>query len=291
MTKQTKRPGMGMYLAVMFLLLMAYQAISNTNSGSAVTYAKVEQLFYEEQVVTFSVRNGNELYLALKDGSTVYNELGSVEKFREDMEPLIRQQKESGILKDYDFKPTYTPPWWSEVLLYGLLIGGVFLFWQFMMMKGQGGMDQGKKFGRAKIRFGSDSKEKVSFTDVAGADEEKAELQEIVASEDEESLESYVARKKLEGKSNNWILVNVCIKNPDGQKEAFMRAIDVLRTKHGANMSPKYWYFFRREILSKVKARKQDKDKWKAIKNGMNYWGLSNKGILINMFQIKKNYS
>jgi len=85
-----------------------------------------------------------------------------------------------------------------------------------------------------------------------------AELNEIVAKADEESLESYVARKKLEGKSNNWILVQVCIKNPDNQKEAFMHAIEVLRTKHGANISPKFWYFFRTQILSKVKAKKKD---------------------------------
>ena len=87
-----------------------------------------------------------------------------------------------------------------------------------------------------------------------------AELQEIVAKEEEEeTLEQYVARKKLEGKTNNWILVNVCIKNADNQKDAFMRAIEVLRTKHGANISPKYWYFFKKEILSKVKV-KQDKE-------------------------------
>ena len=85
-----------------------------------------------------------------------------------------------------------------------------------------------------------------------------AELQEVVAREDEESLESYVARKKLEGKSNNWILVNVCIKNPDNQKDAFMRAIEVLRTKHGANVSPKYWFFFKKEILSRVKVKRDD---------------------------------
>ena len=86
------------------------------------------------------------------------------------------------------------------------------------------------------------------------------ELQEVIAREDEESLESYVARKKLEGKSNNWILVNVCIKNPDNQKEAFMRAIEVLRTKHGANISPKYYFFFKKEILSKVKVKPKDTD-------------------------------
>ena len=92
-----------------------------------------------------------------------------------------------------------------------------------------------------------------------------AELQEVVAREDDETIEGYVARKKLEGKNNNWILVQVCIKNPDNQKDAFMRAIEVLRTKHGANISPKYWYFFKKEILSKVKVKKEDSDSvlWK----------------------------
>ena len=62
-----------------------------------------------------------------------------------------------------------------------VLIGGIFLLWQYMMMRAQGGgVDQGKRFGRARIRFGSDNKQKVSFADVAGADEEKMELREIV---------------------------------------------------------------------------------------------------------------
>lgn len=88
-----------------------------------------------------------------------------------------------------------------------------------------------------------------------------AELQEIVAKEgEEETIEGYVARKKLEGKKTNWILVNVCIKNSDNQKDAFMKAIEVLKTKHGENISPKYWYFFRKNILDKVKVKKQDND-------------------------------
>ena len=63
---------------------------------------------------------------------------------------------------------------------------------------------------------------------------------------------------KLDGWSNNRILVAICIKNAENQKESFMRAIEVLRTKHGANMSPKYYFFFKKEILSKVKVKKKD---------------------------------
>ena len=88
----------------------------------------------------------------------------------------------------------------------------------------------------------------------------EAELQEIAErSEGEvETLEQWVARKKLEGKKTNWILVNICINNPDNQKEAFMRAIEVLRTQHGEKLSPKYYYFFRKNILDKVKKRKSE---------------------------------
>lgn len=88
-----------------------------------------------------------------------------------------------------------------------------------------------------------------------------AELQEIVAQKkdsEEETLEQYVARRKLDGWSNNRILVAICIRNSGNQKEVFMRAIDVLRTKHGVNISPKYYYFFKKEILSKVKVQKKD---------------------------------
>lgn len=88
-----------------------------------------------------------------------------------------------------------------------------------------------------------------------------AELQEIVAKRgEEETLEQYVARRKLEGWSNNRVLVAVCIKNADNQKEAFMRAIEVLRTRHGENISPKFWWAFRNNILSKVKVKKHDSE-------------------------------
>lgn len=88
----------------------------------------------------------------------------------------------------------------------------------------------------------------------------EAELQEIAERNEgeAETLEQWVARKKLEGKKTNWILVNICINNPDNQKEAFMRAIEVLRTQHGEKLSPKYYYFFRKNILDKVKKRKTE---------------------------------
>ena len=182
MTKQTKNPGMGLYFLAIILLLLAYYAFAGGDRTPMVTYAQVEDLFQQGQVTSFYVRDGSQLYLNLQDGTTVTNTLGSVESFREELGDLIRQQKADGILTDYNYDPVYSPPWWSQMLIYVLLIGGVFLLWQYMAARAQGGggMDQGRRFSKAKIRFGSESKQKVSFADVAGADEEKEELREIV---------------------------------------------------------------------------------------------------------------
>jgi len=183
LTKQRNRPGVGVYFALILLLLCGYYLFFDTLRVPAVSYAQAEDLFRREQVQSFYVKNGSELYLSLRDGTTVRNELGSTDRFREELGELIREQKAAGILVDYDFAPVYRPPWWSEILLYVLLIGGIFLVWQYMMIRAQGGggsMDQGKRFGKARIRFGSDSQERVDFEQVAGAREEKEELQEIV---------------------------------------------------------------------------------------------------------------
>ena len=183
MTKQRNRPGVGVYFALILLLLCGYYLFFDTLRVPAVSYAQAEDLFRREQVQSFYVKNGSELYLSLRDGTTVRNELGSTDRFREELGELIREQKAAGILVDYDFAPVYRPPWWSEILLYVLLIGGIFLVWQYMMIRAQGGggnMDQGKRFGKARIRFGSDRQERVDFEQVAGAREEKEELQEIV---------------------------------------------------------------------------------------------------------------
>lgn len=78
----------------------------------------------------------------------------------------------------------------------------------------------------------------------------RAELQEIVDKRDYErkqTVEEYVAQMKLQGKNTNWILVQVCILNSKEKKAAFQRAAKVL------GLNPKYYYFFSKNILSKVK--------------------------------------
>ena len=183
MSKKRTGPGPGFYFVVLALLLASYALFFSATQAPAVSYAQVQSLFQREQVERFYVRNGKELTLYLRDGSAVRNELENVEAFRADLGEVIERQRERGILSDYDYAPVYTPPWWSEILLYVLLLGGLFLLWQYMASKAQGGgggVDQGRRFGKARIRFGGQDGEKVGFPSVAGADEEKEELREIV---------------------------------------------------------------------------------------------------------------
>jgi hypothetical protein len=82
------------------------------------------------------------------------------------------------------------------------------------------------------------------------------ELTKVIEEEDDGSLESYVAKMKLAGKDNNYILINVCIKNAANPKKAFMQAIKLMQKKDGSYISPQYWHYFSKNLL-RDKAQKQ----------------------------------
>ena len=85
---------------------------------------------------------------------------------------------------DLDFAIEYrapvTIPWWYEFIPYLIMLGVMAVIW-FLMMRAQGGGNgRVMSFGRSRARMQDPSKNKITFADVAGADEEKEELQEMV---------------------------------------------------------------------------------------------------------------
>ena len=174
-------------MLVLLALVLSYYALSGVNRGQEVSYARAKQMFVQERVESFEV-DDTVLTMTVRDSSlssgrqTVRCQIYSADLFWEDMGALVEEQYADGIIKDYSLNPPYTPPWWSSILLYAALMVGLFFMIQFMMIKAQGGggMDKGMKFGKARIRFGSEKDKKVTFRDVAGADEEKEELEELV---------------------------------------------------------------------------------------------------------------
>ena len=151
------------------------------DSTDDLSYSQVVALFQEEQVKSFTVEE-NLIYLQLHnpyqgETSLVCN-LADPEGFHRDMQPLFQEQTEKGVLLSYDFVPQseFSP---FDLILPLLIVGGILLFlWFLVMGRLNSNGNPMANFGRARTTLGS--KEKVTFADVAGADEEKQELQEIV---------------------------------------------------------------------------------------------------------------
>ncbi len=101
-------------------------------------------------------------------------------EFRSDCGELIRQQIKDNTIVDFDVLPAEGSPWWMMFLPYIVVILVIGIMWFFMYSKADGGAGKAMRFGKARTKLGSDEKKKVTFADVAGAEEEKQELSEIV---------------------------------------------------------------------------------------------------------------
>ncbi len=150
-------------------------------------YSDIRELFEAQQVKSFTLTD-NALILTLREpdaeGLTQRTfHIASFAVFYEDFNDLVVEQYDEGILERYDYPAASTTPVWMmfiPYLLIALLVLGVWLF-MVSRMSGAGSGDKGvMKFAKARATLGVDEKNKVTFQDVAGADEEKAELEEVV---------------------------------------------------------------------------------------------------------------
>ena len=183
--KHNRARDIGFYIVILVLLLATVLLLRTPAETTYVKYSELVDLFREEKVKSFTVED-DELLLTLhspqEDGSTtVKMQLYSFNLFYNDFRDLISEQHERGIIEDYDYVIGFVFPWWAQFLPYLGVVVLLFVFWYIMMNKASGGNEKSvMRFGKARTRLGSDEKRKVTFADVAGADEEKAELQEVV---------------------------------------------------------------------------------------------------------------
>jgi len=132
------------------------------------------------------IQNGKVQEIILEDNKATvkYKEEGQrdqfvyipdVEVFMDEVKDLIRQ----GDL-EFRSRVPYSPPWWISILPTLVIIVVFVLFWVFFLQQSQGGGSRVMSFGKSRAKMTIDDKRKVTFNDVAGADEEKEELREIV---------------------------------------------------------------------------------------------------------------
>ncbi|MBE6606181.1 MAG: ATP-dependent zinc metalloprotease FtsH [Ruminococcaceae bacterium] len=144
-------------------------------------YSDIVKEFESEQVNSFEITSDNQIKLNTKDGRNLTFTLRDYSLFMEMYGDLIDEQLNAGIIEWYDIEQPVSLPWWFMLIPYAIVAVLIVLFWIFMMNQAAGGRG-GKinSFGKSRARIITDDKNKVTFADVAGADEEKEELKEIV---------------------------------------------------------------------------------------------------------------
>ena len=170
------RPGS---LLLLLLVVCVFILARSMNSSGTVAYSDMCRYFREEKVQSFTI-TGDVLKAKLQDGTLAACTIGSVESFYSDMDGLIQQQVQSGTVQQQDF--VHATNWVTTLLPYVMGILGFLLIVRLMgrMNGGAAAQDKMAKFGQARVQMPGRGENRVTFDQVAGADEEKEELQEIV---------------------------------------------------------------------------------------------------------------
>ena len=167
---------------VLCLLVVMYLARTMSRQND-ITYGEMRQLFVQEKVQSFAI-NDTRLTATLKDQTTATCHIHDFALFYDDLNDLVVEQYEKGIITAYDY-PSAAGTNWLQVLLPYVLAVMAFILLMNLMTRMNGGANGGVSdkmahFGEARVSSIPEGDKKVTFKDVAGADEEKEELQEIV---------------------------------------------------------------------------------------------------------------
>ena len=189
------------YVVMIVIVFGVIALVLNKDETEPVQYSDVIHYFEKDAVLEFSVDKDD--YLTMKvyaldsDGNLNYDEDGDItndtktigyqlrnlEDFRAECEKYYIKDSADTNIEKFDFEPQTSVPWWVAFLPYVIVIVLMIVVWIVFSKQVSGGGGPGGKinsFGKARVKMPTDDKNKVLFKDVAGADEEKEELQEVV---------------------------------------------------------------------------------------------------------------
>ena len=205
------------YVVLFAVVIFAISVMFNQEENTDLNYSDIVRYFQNDQVESFVVDDKNvitmKVFVLDEEGNhklnaegkaetvTIEYELQSLGLFVEDCSMYYTEYNENIVT--YDFIPEKVLPWWVGFLPYIIIILVVFVLYFFMMRAATGG-GAGKmnSFGKAKVKTPQNDKNKVLFRDVAGADEEKEELEEVV-----EFLKDPIKFSKLGAKIPHGVLL------------------------------------------------------------------------------------
>ena len=176
-----------LFLVIIAILSSVASFLFEERAPEKIKYSDVVRQFEAKNVHSFVIDGDDVLQITLKQphggqdkisfdlsDSQVYAE------FMRDCGPIINEQRKNNEIVADDRIPTEGSPWWMMFLPYIVVIAIIGIMWFFMYSKADGGAGKAMRFGKARTKLGSDEKKKITFADVAGAEEEKQELSEIV---------------------------------------------------------------------------------------------------------------
>ena len=183
--KRNRARDIGFYVLLLLILVAVIFTMSkDSEPGQLESYSELVDLFQSEQVQSFTTE-GNKIVLQIRTDDPENPEqksydLYSFNVFYSDFNEMIMDQHQRGVLETYDYSEGFVVPWWASIVPYIILMGGAMALWYVMMNRMGGGAGGVARFSKARTRLGSDEKNRKTFADVAGCDEEKEELAEIV---------------------------------------------------------------------------------------------------------------
>ena len=179
--------GVVLLICVLALIFCATSIFRTTTHQTTYSYADIRDLFQQEKVETVQV-DEDTLTLTLKEpvngNNVVTYSIYSFQLFYDDFNDIVVQQYEDGIISDYDYPDSPSPAWMSTILTWVIILVVMSLLMYFLFFRraqgGGGGGPSAAQFGKARARTLAETGRTVTFNDVAGADEEKEELAEVV---------------------------------------------------------------------------------------------------------------
>ncbi len=185
MNKKNMR-GIAIYIVLIVIGILALSLFNQQPADKKPRYSTIIEYFDNNQVKDFSLDLGNgDLILTLRNSTTqVKYTVPSIDVFLKTVEPKVSDYNSKNVDSriTYDYIQAWQAPWWFSLLPWLLFTVFLIIIWVYMMNQAGGGAGGGKvmSFGKARIKQVTDEKKRKTFADVAGADEEKEELREIV---------------------------------------------------------------------------------------------------------------
>ena len=168
------------YIVLIAVIFLSVGTLLSGAISKELKYSDIVEMFKNEEVKSFTIDEKNNLIITDQKGVEYTYRLLSISIFYEDLNDLVQEQLDKGIIESYNYEEPANIPWWVSFLPYLALIALFIALWVYMMRQASGKGGKMGGFGKAKVKTPSNDKNKVLFKDVAGADEEKEELREFV---------------------------------------------------------------------------------------------------------------